>query len=164
MPFRRWLALAATCLALPAFIPGAEAAPAHAEARLIACDATRPEVATIAVDDVSIGMQGLHVRASTRVYLTMRDGTRRTYALEGEANPTPVQLAANDTAAAFAYPDFACTVTYGGIVSVHNCRRNGEARACDVSVRVFGVPVAFAVSMSAQRVAPVNAAAFAPGD
>ncbi len=61
-------------------------------------------------------------------------------------------LRPNQTTPGFAYPGFACAIRYPAITSVHNCGGSNKKRTCEVGLQMFGTPLSFAVSLTAERV------------
>ena len=138
---------------LLAFAGGpAEAGDGQAGGQLLTCAATTADSGTVLLGDLRVGVAANYVRASATVRLSMHDGTVREYALNGRADPIGKQLTPNQASPGFAYPGFACTVQFPGITSVRNCHGSNQRRACEVGVQMFGMPMAFSVSLTAARV------------
>jgi hypothetical protein len=81
----------------------------------------------------------------------MRDGTAREYLVSGRADPIDRTLRPNKAVAGFTYPGFTCTVQYGPIASVRNCTGASKHRSCEIGLTIFGTPMVYAVSMTAER-------------
>jgi hypothetical protein len=144
-----WLAMAlAAAVSLPTPALADDGKPAE---QLLACAPARGDVVAVNIERVRYGLNAGGVWAKARLEVVMRNGASRHYSIDGRAQPITSQLTANRTAARFAYPEFACVVNYGAIFAVRNCRSHGNERTCDVGVTMFGLPVAFAVSMLAAR-------------
>lgn len=127
----------------------ASAAPAAAD-QLIACRGNQANVSSVAVDNLRFGVEAAYVWASANLHLMMRDGRVREYKLSGRAQPTDKTARLNSAQAGFSYPGFTCTVQYGAIISVRNCNGVRKQRSCDIGVSMFGLPVVYAVSMTAE--------------
>lgn len=145
------------CLLAFAILPAeaGEAAPAN---QLVVCRPTGADVAAVSVHDLRVGTAGAYFWAAARVRLEMRNGANREYVLKGRADPISKQLTPNRASPGFAYPGFACTVQHQAIAAVRNCRGSDKRRFCDVGVQIFGVPMAYSVSLTAERLVR-NAAA-----
>jgi hypothetical protein len=149
MRFLNGLAVAlGAAILLPATALADDGKPAE---QLLACAATRGDVAAVDVERVRWGLAGGGVWAKARLKVVMRNGAAREYSIDGHASPMATHLDPNDAPARFAYSEFACVVNYGAIVAVHNCRSSGDDRTCDVGVTMFGLPVAFVVTMRAAK-------------
>ena len=120
--------------------------------QLISCAPTRADVATVSLDDLRMGLADTYAWATATVRVLMRDQSTRVYALQGRADPIDKQMRPNRTPPAFAYPGFACTVQYQAITSVRNCYGSGSRRFCEIGIDIFGSPLAYSVSMTAQRI------------
>ena len=120
--------------------------------QLIACRTTRADAASVSVSDLHFGVTDTYAWARARVHLSMRDGSVREYALQGRADPISKDLPPNHAAPGFAYPGFACTIQYPAITSVHGCSGSKQRRTCEIGLQMFGTPVSFSVSLTAQRV------------
>ncbi|MEJ0011914.1 MAG: hypothetical protein WDM94_04640 [Bauldia sp.] len=144
-----WLA-AAGFAALSASAMSASAAPVDNN-QLIACEPSRADVASVDVEDLRFGLKATYVWASATIHVTLRDGRTREYALSGRADPIEKTPRPNRARAGFAYSDFTCIVQYRAIMSVRNCAAARKQRSCEVGVTVFGVPVVYSVSMTAER-------------
>jgi hypothetical protein len=133
---------------------GMDTAPAVADpltpAQILHCQPNRGDVSAVAVNDLRFGMEATYVWASANIRVTMRNGGVRGYFVSGRAVPTDKPVRENKASAGFAYSGFTCMVTYRNIVSVRNCGGTRKARSCDIGVKVFGNPVLFAVSMTAE--------------
>ncbi len=147
---RLGLLVAAAMAALAATEVSATAAPLEAR-QLIACEANRADVASVAVDDLRFGIEATYAWASANVHVTMLDGRVREYKLSGRADPVDKPPRPNGAKAGFAYPGFTCIVQYRSIVSVRNCTAARKQRSCEIGVTIFGMPVVYAVSMTAER-------------
>jgi hypothetical protein len=133
------------------------AAPAVADdvrpaGQLITCSTTRADAASVSVSDLHLGVTDAYVWARARLHLSMRDGSVREYALQGRADPISKALPPNDATPGFAYPGFACTIQYPAITSVHGCGGSKQRRTCEIGLQMFGTPLSFSVSLTAQRV------------
>lgn len=142
--------IAAGIVVLPAAAMPAAAGPAEAN-QLLACQANRSDVAAVSVADLRIGFEANYVWANANVQLTMRNGQVRAYKLSGRADPVEKPPRPNQAKAGFAYPGFTCVVQYRAITSVRNCAGARQRRSCEIGVTVFGVPMVYAVSMTAER-------------
>ena len=118
---------------------------------LVTCQATAANVADVSVNNLRLGMEPKYFWATAKVRLLMRDGSKREYALNGRADPIDKQLRPNNAAPGFSYPGFACTVTYSAIAAVRNCRGSNKRRTCEVGVQMFGMSMAYSVSLTAER-------------
>jgi hypothetical protein len=152
--------------ALPSAIAGgflmlAAGFSAQAE-ELVTCQATAPNVADVSLNDLRMGVANTYFWATAKVRLSMRDGSKREYALNGRADPIDKELSPNHAAPGFSYPGFACTVTYRAIAAVRNCRGSSKRRTCEIGVQIFGVPMAYSVSMTAERLIKAREAAAVP--
>jgi hypothetical protein len=150
--------MAVAMFALPAATITPEAALAGDGSQMIACRANSADVSGVAVQNLRFGIEASYAWASATVALNMRNGTTRSYFLSGRAEPTDKLLRPNNASAGFSYPGFTCTVQYPGIASVRNCAGAKKQRRCEIGVTVFGMPMVYAVSMTAER-AMVEAAA-----
>jgi hypothetical protein len=150
---------------LPAIAGGllmlAAGAPVEA-GELVTCRATAPNVVDVSLNDLRMGVGSTYFWATAKVRLSMRDGSKREYALNGRADPIDKQLLPNHAAPGFSYPGFACTVTYRAIAAVQNCRGSNKRRTCEIGVQIFGVPMAYSVSLTAERLIKVREASAAP--
>jgi hypothetical protein len=144
------LAAAATALAVDA--TSVLAAPAN---QILACRPNRADVADVAVNDLRFGIGATYVWATATIRLTMRDRTAREYSVSGRADPLDKPLRPNRAVAGFTYPGFTCTVQYGPIASVRNCTGMNKHRSCEIGLTIFGMPVVYAVSMTADRATKV---------
>jgi hypothetical protein len=142
-----------TALFIGAF--AASFAPAAADPvgadQIIACRATGADVASVAVDDLRFGVEASYAWANAKIHLTMRDQTVREYVLSGRADPIDKPAKPNNARAGFTYPGFTCMVQYPSIISVRNCAGANKRRSCEIGVSFFGMPLVYAVSMTAQR-------------
>jgi hypothetical protein len=119
--------------------------------QILACQPNRSDVSTVEVNDLRFGLKATYAWANATIRLQMRDGTLRDYAVSGRADPTDKAPRPNKAAAGFTYPGFTCTVQFGSIISVRNCSGANKHRSCEIGVSVFGVPMVYAVSMTAER-------------
>ncbi|HVY21248.1 MAG TPA: hypothetical protein VHA70_14365 [Bauldia sp.] len=133
---------------------GVDVAPASAgpltQAQILHCEPNRADISSVAVNDLKFGVEATYVWASANIQLTKLDGSVRGYFVSGRAVPTDKQVRENKASAGFAYSGFTCSVTYRNIVSVRNCGGSRKARNCDIGVKIFGNPVVFAVTMTAE--------------
>jgi hypothetical protein len=125
---------------------------------LIACDAARPDVSSVSLEDLRYGIADTYAWATATVHVLMRDQTVRSYSLNGRADPIAKPLPPNEQSVAFAYPGFACHIQFPAITSVSNCHGGGRRRTCEIGIRMFGKPMSYAVSLTAQRMAVREAA------
>ncbi len=98
-----------------------------------------------------MGVANTYFWATAKVHLLMRDGSNRDYALNGRADPIDKHLRPNHAAPGFAYPGFACTVRHTAIASVQNCHGGNKRRTCEIGLQMFGVSMAYSVSLTAER-------------
>lgn len=124
---------------------------ARADNGLISCRPTRADVSTVSLDDLRMGLADTYAWATATVHVVMRDQSTRDYSLRGRADPIDKTMPANETPPGFAYPEFACRVTYSAITSVRNCHGGKSRRSCEIGINIFGSPLAYSVSMTAQR-------------
>ena len=143
-----WLVAAGFAALSASAIP---AAAGPVDNQIIACQANRADVASVAVDNVRFGLEAKYAWASANVHVTMRGGEVREYKLSGRADPTDKPPRPNNSKAGFAYPGFTCNVQYRSIISVRNCSGARQHRSCEIGVTVFGMPMVYAVSMTAER-------------
>ena len=130
----------------------AEAGEAQSANQLIACAATRADVAAVSLDGLRFGLADTYAWATATVRLLMRDQSTRQYALFGRADPIDKQMPPNRASPGFAYPGFACTIQYPAITSVRNCYGSKSRRSCEIGIELFGSPMAYSVALTAQRV------------
>jgi hypothetical protein len=150
-----WLIIAGIALAVPS---GQAAAGPVDAGQIIACRANQADVDTVLVDNLRFGIEATYVWAKADLHLTMRNGHVREYKLAGRAQPTDKSARPNGAQAGFAYPGFTCTVQLRTIVSVRNCSGARKQRSCEIGVNVFGMPMVYAVSMTAERSQVIEAA------
>lgn len=143
------------------FLLAASSASAGA-GELVTCRATAANVANVALHNLRMGTESSHFWATAKVRLLMRDGSKREYALNGRADPIDKRLRPNRAAPGFSYPGFACTVTSSAIAAVQNCRGSNKRRTCEVGVEMFGVSLAYSVSLTAERLMQAREAAAVP--
>jgi hypothetical protein len=124
---------------------------------LIACDAARPDVSSVSLENLRYGIADTYAWATATVHVLMRDQTVRLYSLNGRADPIDKALPPNEQSVAFAYPGFACHIQFPAITSVSNCR-GGRRRTCEIGIRMLGTPMSYTVSLTAQRMAVREAA------
>jgi hypothetical protein len=136
----------------------AEAGPL-ATGQIIACQPNRADVSAVAVNDLRFGIEATYAWASATIRLTMRNGATRDYAITGRAEPTEKEARPNKASAGFTYPGFTCMAQYRSIISVRNCGGASKHRYCEIGITIFGMPMVYAVSMTAERaVQPIRAA------
>jgi hypothetical protein len=143
---------------------GMALSPAHAEplgsSQILACQPNRADVAAVAVNDLRFGLESTYAWASANIRLTMRNGATRDYAITGRAEPTDKEARPNKASAGFTYPGFTCMAQYRSIISVRNCGGASKHRFCEIGITIFGMPMVYAVSMTAERtVLPIRASA-----
>ena len=130
-----------------------------AAGELVVCRATAANVADVSLKDLRLGVADTYFWATAKVHLSMRDGSHREYALNGRADPIDKKLLPNRAAPGFSYPGFACTVQNSAIAAVRNCRGSNKRRTCEIGLQMFGVSMAYSVSLTAERLLKVRQAA-----
>jgi hypothetical protein len=147
---RLLLLLAGAATALAVNVGVAVAGPLSAS-QILSCEPNRGDVADVAVNNLRFGLEATYAWANATIHLTMRNGTAREYFVSGRADPIDKQPRPNTASAGFTYPGFTCTVQFRSIVSVRNCNGMNKRRYCEIGVSVFGMPMVYGVSMTAER-------------
>lgn len=144
-------AVAGGLLLLP-LAPVAAAAGAAPLTQFVACSAARADVTSVSVDNLRYGINQAYFWVSATVRLLMKDQSVQEYALRGRADPIARQIAPNGVQPGFSYPGFNCTVRYPMIKSVDNCHGRRGERTCDIGIEIFGNPLSYVFSLTAELV------------
>jgi hypothetical protein len=121
---------------------------------LFACVAKRPDASRVWVDSLRFGSTADYAWASGKVHVLLKNNSQLEYIVRGKAQPMMGQLPRNEIEASFAYADFACVVQNQSIKSVHNCKRFGQRRTCQVGIEILGTESVYSVSLVAERLSP----------